>query len=381
MKFSPITDVLIIGGGIIGLSLARQLRRKGIKKITILEKNSLCGAEASSAAAGMLAPQSETDKFDDFYYLCRESRDSYPNFANELFDETSIDIELDQNGTLYLAFTETDAAEIRKRYEWQIKAGLDVEHLTAEDVRKAEPFISPDVREALFFPNDWQVENRKLVSALRKFAELHQINIVENAEVINLLSENGIVTGAITESEKFLAENVILTTGAWTSLIKIGENASMIVNVKPIRGQMYSYKTAKRLFTKVIYSPRGYIVPRADGRILVGATVENVGFDKSVTSSGIEYLRENALEISPNFANLEISERWAGLRPSAPDGLPILGSFPEIKNFYVATAHYRNGILLAPLTAEIMADRIVGNKESKYLDVFSPRRFNAVKTF
>ena len=381
MKFSPITDVLIIGGGIIGLSLARQLRRKGIKKITILEKNSLCGAEASSAAAGMLAPQSETDKFDDFYYLCRESRDSYPNFANELFDETSIDIELDQNGTLYLAFTETDAAEIRERYEWQIKAGLDVEHLTAEDVRKAEPFISPDVREALFFPNDWQVENRKLVSALRKFAELHQINIVENAEVINLLSENGIVTGAETESEKFLADNVILTTGAWTSLIKIGENASMIVNVKPIRGQMYSYKTAKRLFTKVIYSPRGYIVPRADGRILVGATVENVGFDKSVTASGIEYLRENALEISPNFANLEISERWAGLRPSAPDGLPILGSFPEIKNFYVATAHYRNGILLAPLTAEIMADRIVGNKESKYLDVFSPRRFNAVKTF
>jgi glycine/D-amino acid oxidase-like deaminating enzyme len=145
--------------------------------------------------------------------------------------------------------------------------------------------------------------------------------------------------------------------------------------VKPIRGQMIAFQTAKRLFEKVIYSPRGYLVPRIDGRILAGATVEDVGFDKNITTSGIEFLRENALEIAPSLVNLEIAEKWAGLRPCAPDNLPILGTFPQVENFFLATAHYRNGILLAPLTAQILAENIIENKESKYLKIFSPDRF------
>ncbi len=375
MSLKQTTDVLIIGGGIIGLALARQLRRKGIQNITILEKNPTCGMEASNAAAGMLAPQAETDKIDCFFNFCRESRDLYPNFAAELFEETGVDIELDRNGTLYAAFTEHDSAEIRKRFEWQKKAGLNVEFLSAEETRKAEPFISPDVREALYFPNDWQVENRKLLSALRRFAELNQIKIVESTEVKSLPTENGKITGAKTETENFFAEKVILTTGAWTSLIKLGENGSFFVKVKPIRGQMLSFQTAKRLFTKVIYSPRGYLVPRVDGRILVGATVEDVGFDKNVTANGVEFLRENAMEIAPGLVNLKISESWAGLRPFAADGLPILGGFPEIENFFIATAHYRNGILLAPLTAKILAEKIVENCDSEYLEVLNPQCF------
>lgn len=370
------TEVLIIGGGVIGLALACELRRKGIEKITILEKNQVCGMEASNAAAGMLAPQAETDKIDEFFNFCCESRDLYPNFAAELFDETGVDIELDRNGTLYAAFTEHDSAEIRKRFEWQKKAGLNIELLSAEETRKAEPFVSPDVREALYFPNDWQVENRKLIKALRQFAGLNQIKIVENVEVENLLTKNQKIIGAKTENEKFLAEKVILTTGAWTSLIKVGENAPIFVDVKPIRGQMLSFQTAKRLFTKVIYSPRGYIVPRFDGRILVGATVEDVGFDKSITEGNIDFLRENALEIAPNLANLKIIESWSGLRPFAADGLPILGDFPEIENLFVATAHFRNGILLAPLTAKILTNKVAENSDSEYLEVFNPKRFN-----
>ncbi len=145
--------------------------------------------------------------------------------------------------------------------------------------------------------------------------------------------------------------------------------------VKPIRGQILGFRSAKRLFRMVIYSPRGYLVPRLDGRILAGATVEDVGFDKSLTASGIDTLRENALEIAPSLVNLAPSEKWVGLRPFAADGLPVLGSFPEIENLFVATAHYRNGILLAPKTAEVLADKIVGNVESEYLRIFSPRRF------
>jgi len=366
------SDVLIIGGGLIGLAIARELHKKGVQKITILERGEV-GKEASHAAAGMLAPHAETDKLDDFFFFCDESNKLYPNFAAELLDETDVDIELDREGTLYLAFTETDAKEIRRRFEWQKSAGLQVEHLSAQETRQAEPFVSPDVLESLFFPNDWQVENRQLVHALQKFAELNDIKIRENTEVTRLLTENGKITGAETDTEKFFAEKVILATGAWTSFIKTEDFA--MPQVKPIRGQMIAFHTAKRLFQKVIYSPRGYLVPRFDGRVLAGATMEDVGFDRNTTESGINFLHENALEIAPSLVNLEVAEEWAGLRPFAADGLPILGSFPSVENLFLATAHYRNGILLAPLTAKILAENIIEKKDSNYLRVFSPNRF------
>ena len=369
-------EVLIIGGGVIGLSIARQLHKKSAGKITILERGQT-GKEASYAAAGMLAPNAEADRADEFFHLCDDSNKLYPQFAVELLAETGVDIELDKNGTLYLAFTENDVKEIRRRFDWQRAAGLNVAHLSASEVRKFEPFVSPDVREALFFPNDWQVENRKLLAALQKYAALNQIEIIENAEVKNLLIENKRIVGAETADQNFAAATVILTAGAWTSFIKT--SSFSLPKIKPARGQMIAYQTAKRLFQTVIYSPRGYLVPRLDGRILVGATVEDVGFDKETTAAGIEFLQENALEIAPSLVNLNIAGKWAGLRPFAADGLPILGAFPGIENLYIAAAHYRNGILLAPLTAEILTDSIVGNTESKHLKIFSPRRFQAVK--
>ena len=369
-KFS---DVLIIGGGVIGLAIARELHKKGLRKISILERGSV-GKESSHAAAGMLAPQAETDRADDFFSFCSEGLKLYPKFAGELFDETGIDIELDRSGTLYLAFTDEDVSEIRRRFEWQKQASLNVKHLPALDVRQIEPFVSPDVREALFFPNDWQVENRKLLYALQKYVQLNEIEIRENTEIENLLIENGKVAGVETANARFFAEKVVLATGAWTSLIKIGDY-SLPFRVKPIRGQMISFHTAKRLFSKVIYSPRGYLVPRFDGRVLAGATVEDAGFDKSVTESGTEFLREHALEIAPSLVNLEIREAWAGLRPFAVDSFPVMGFLDEIKNLFVATAHYRNGILLAPITARILADKIVENADSDYLRIFSPHRF------
>lgn len=371
-------EILIIGGGVIGLSLALELHKKGAGRITILERGKI-GQESSFAAAGILAPHAEAEKQDDFYHFCDESKNLYADFAEQLLAETGVDIELDCSGTLYLAFSETDAAEIRHRFAWQKKAGLNVELLSAEETRKTEPFVSPDAREALFFPHDWQVENRRLLAALQKYAALNSVEIVENAEVRNLLIEKGKVVGAETSDEKFFAGTVVLATGAWTSLIESGENDFSLPPVEPVRGQILSFRTAKRLFSKVIYSPRGYLVPRRDGRILIGATVEAVGFDKSVTKSGIDFLSEIALEISPSLANLEIFDKWAGLRPASADGLPIIGAFPETKNLFIATAHFRNGILLAPLTAKILADKIVENSDSKYLEIYSPKRFQIKK--
>ncbi|MGI8670481.1 MAG: glycine oxidase ThiO [Aridibacter sp.] len=369
--------ILIIGGGVIGLSIAREFHKKGFfERITILEKGSI-GQEASNAAAGMLAPQAETDRADLFFNFCNESSKLYPNLSEELLDETGIDIEFDQSGTLYITFNEKDVEEIRKRYEWEKKAGLEVEHLSARETHKLEPFVSPDSLESLFFPNDWQVENRKLLKALRKYAELNNIEIIEQTEVTNLITENGKIKGVETSKhQKYFADTVILATGAWTSLIKHGESVLQIPKVKPIRGQMLSFQTAKRLFTRVIYSPRGYIVPRKFGRILAGATVEDVGFENKNTESGIEFVRRNAIEISPSLANLPLDDKWSGLRPFAADGLPILGEIPDVENLFVATAHYRNGILLAPLTAKVLAEKIADGKDSEFLNEFGAKRFN-----
>lgn len=364
-------DILIIGGGIIGLSLARALHKKGFKRIAVLEKGET-GREASYAAAGMLAVQSETDKPDEFFDFCSESNRLFSQFAEELFQETGVDIELDREGTLYLAFDETEVEKIKKRFDWQKKAGLAVEKLSAIETHKLEPFVSPDILGSLYFPNDWQVENRKLLRALEKYCELYGIEIRENTEVKNLLIENRKIAGAETETEKFRAETVILATGVWTSLIKAG--SFLLPEIKPVRGQMIEFQTAKRLFGKVIYSPRGYLVPRRDGRILSGATVEDAGFDKTVSESATGFLRENALEIAPGLVNLDIRDQWVGLRPFASDGLPVLGAFGEIENLFIATAHYRNGILLAPATAKVLAEKIADKKHSEFLDKFSPRR-------
>jgi glycine oxidase len=370
------SDVLIIGGGVIGLSLARELHKKGVRNIAIVDRGQ-CGMEASYAAAGMLAPHAETDRIDPFFRLCSESAMLYPEFAAELREETGIDIELDREGTLYLSLREADSAELLARYERQKGAGLNVEHLSAEETRKLEPFVSPDVRESLFFPGDWQVENRKLVNALRLYADINGIDIYENTAVTGLETAGVRIKGALTEAETFSADKVVLATGAWTSLIKLDGIRTVPVNVSPVKGQIVAYHTAKRLYRKVIYSPRGYLVPRADGRILAGATVENAGFDKETTIAGIDYLRDTATEISPSLGGLEIAESWAGLRPYASDGLPVIGPIAAVEDLFIATGHFRNGILLAPVTARILAESMLSGKASDYMKRFGPGRFEA----
>lgn len=365
-------DVLIIGGGLIGLSLARELNRRGAGRIAVADKGEP-GRESSYAAAGMLAVQAETDRADGFFEFCRESRTLYRDFAGELNEETGIDVEFDDSGTLYLAFTGIDVLEIRHRYDWQSRAGLAVERLSASETRKLEPFVSPDVAESLFFPNDCQVENRRLLTALVRYAETNGIAIRTGFEAHELVFESGRVAGVRSGDQEIRAHVTVLATGAWTSLIKA--DGLKMPPVSPVRGQMIGFQTAKRLFSKVIYSPRGYLVPRADGRILAGATVEDAGFDASVTEGGVAALRERAFEIAPSLAGLAVADSWAGLRPYAPDGHPVIGTFPGVANLVVATAHYRNGILLAPLTARILADLIVDGKVAPYLDAFGPDRF------
>ncbi len=369
------SDVLIIGGGVIGLAIAREVRLRGAGRITLLEKG-VCGEESSWAAAGMLGPQAEAENLDTFFDLCCESRAKYPEFAESLLSETGIDIELDRSGTLFLAFTEEDEQSLEHRFEWQKKAGLVVERLSAEQTRQAEPFVSPDVRMSLLFPNDWQVDNRKLLASLKHFADANDITIHENTAVEALTTANNRVTGATTKTSAFLADQTVLATGAWSSLIKIGNDAPPFAIV-PVRGQIICLRTAKRLFEHVVYSRRGYLVPRSDGRILAGATSEMVGFTKGVTGEAADQLRNMAFEIAPSLDNLPVADHWSGLRPSVSDSLPVIGAIKGTDGLFVATAHYRNGILLAPLTAALTADMLMGSPIEKRIAEFSPNRFRS----
>ncbi|HEX8920675.1 MAG TPA: FAD-dependent oxidoreductase, partial [Pyrinomonadaceae bacterium] len=276
-------DVLILGGGVIGLTIARALSVRGVKNITLIERSRL-GAESSHAAGGMLAPQAEADGADVFFDLACASRDLYPVFSDALREETGTDIELERTGTLYLAFTDEDERELDHRYSWQTRASLAVERLSAAEALELEPCISPDVRAALRFPLDVQVENRRLIAALSTSVEKHGVNLLTETNVESLIIKQGQVAGVETSRGRISAPIVVVACGAWTSFLASEGFDAQALKIEPVRGQMLCFETNPRLARHVIYSPRGYIVPRLDGRLLAGSTTEHAGFEKRVTA-------------------------------------------------------------------------------------------------
>lgn len=375
------TDALIVGGGIVGLAIARALARRGMKRVCLVERARL-GAEASSAAGGMLAAQAEADSADAFLELACASRELYPAFAEELREETGVDVELERTGTLYLGFTEEDAREMQRRYEWQTGAGLPVERLTAEEARQLEPCISPHITSALRFPLDAQVENRRLATALAASAAKHGVRLMTGAEALYVSTERGRVNGLETSLGRISAPLVIIAGGAWSTLIRVGgpeevRGAIPDLWIEPVRGQMLCFEARPPLARHVIYSPRGYLVPRLDGRLLAGSTTELAGFDKRVTGRGFHAIMSHALELAPEVGELALMDSWSGLRPRAKDELPVLGPCAEVRGLVYATGHYRNGILLAPITGELLADAVTRGASPPLLRAFSPDRFRS----
>lgn len=364
-------DVVIVGGGVIGLAIARALTQRGVRDVCLIERAAL-GSEASFAAGGILAPQAEADSRDQFFELACRSRDLYPDFARALREETGVDVELDSTGTLYVAFKEGDLREIESRFEWQSKAGLAVERLGPDAVREIEPCVSECVRGALMFPRDVQVENRRLVNALVNSVAKHGVGIFADTSVESVNVERGRLRGLETSRGYISCQTVIVAAGAWSSTIEHARTPK----IEPIRGQMICFDAKPQLTSHVIYSPRGYLVPRFDGRLLAGSTSEHAGFTKQVTAGGLRQIIANAQEISPKILTLPVLDTWAGLRPRTPDGLPVLGPCGEIEGLFYATGHYRNGILLAPVTGELIAEAVVTGRVSPLLAAFSPNRFD-----
>ncbi|MEY3283874.1 MAG: hypothetical protein RIR86_1887 [Acidobacteriota bacterium] len=363
-------DLLIIGGGVIGCSIAWQAARRGLR-VQVIERGEI-GREAVYAAGGMLAPLAEADRDDPFLRLCRQSRSLYPGFASDLCAATGIDVEYRTEGTLYLSLQKDDDEELESRYHWQSAARLKIERLTAAQVLAAEPALNSAVRWALRFPDDHQVNNRRLIRALHAAALAAGVEIVTQTAVLNLVcadsATGSTVTGVLTDRGLFEAPQVVLAAGCWSGQIHASSP------VLPVRGQMIAVEMAAPLLRHVIYSCRGYLVPRLDGRVIAGSTTELVGYDRRTTAGGMATIINNGTEMIPSFATRPIIETWAGLRPRVADQLPSIGPDPLVDGLYHATGHYRNGILLAPLTGQLIADLVTGSKPSFDLGPFSPGR-------
>ena len=370
---STASDILIIGGGVIGLATARALARRGVKNIIVTERNEF-GREASWAAGGILAPQIETDQDNDFFRIACASRDMYRDFAANLEAESGIDVQLDRAGTLYVAFSEGEETELRTQFAWQQGQGLAVEWLDNATARNLEPCLSKHVWCALRFPNDFQVENRLLVEALLIANERLGVRLHTNCEVTALKIENNRVAGVETSQGIISADSIVLAAGAWSSSLNCAVTLPQL-KVEPVRGQMLCFKPQQQLARQVIYSSRGYLVPRRDGRLLAGSTTESAGFEKRVTSDGVNSIKSMAVEIAPALESLTVVDSWAGFRPRAKDGLPVLGPTKHVAGLFYATGHYRNGILLAPITGELIAEAILSGATPSLLSPFSPDRF------
>ncbi len=351
-------DVVIVGGGVIGCAIARRAALGGLR-VVVIERGTP-GAEASSAAAGMLSPLAEASGPGPFLDLLLRAREMYPAFAAALRGETGADVGYSDAGTLYLSLREADDAELEHRHAWQSAAGLCVERLTADEARRLEPAVSPGLRFALRFPGDHSVDNRALASALWTAAERAGAEFRLGVAAAAVLREGGRATGvALANGERIPAGAVVIAAGCWAG--QLG-GLPRPLPVEPVHGQLLAVATDPPLFRHVIDSPRCYLVPRAD-RVIAGATVERVGFHKAVTPWGMRRLLEGAVEIAPALEHAPIVETWSGLRPGTPDGLPILGRDPEVPNLLYATGHFRNGILLAPLTGEVIGATLLGERE------------------
>jgi glycine oxidase len=364
-------NVLIIGGGVIGLSIAYELHTAGVRDITVVDR-SAAGMEASWAAAGMLAATAECCKFDEFFELCSESAAMYQDLADKLQERTGIDIGYRRSGTLQVAFTSEQAREISEKFELQKAAGVRSELLSADGIRKLEPGLSASIVAGAHYPDDHYVDNRSLLNALLDHAKTSSIQLIEHTLIDRLSIVGDRVTGAIAGDREFAADVTILATGAWTSDIELGLGERL--NVRPVKGQMIALVGGSVDLTHVVYGPDRYIVPRHQGRVLVGATVEDAAFDRTVYEAVSEHLHRAAVEIFPMLSEFHVADSWTGFRPATGDELPLLGRLPGREGAFVATGHYRNGILLAPITARIIADEVLGKKHSRYLDAFGPSR-------
>ena len=366
----PTPDVVVVGGGVIGLAAAWRLSSYGVAT-SVVDPDPARGA--SWAAAGMLAPVTEVHPGEEaLLRLNLASAALYPGFVSDLHAATGIDVAYRRSGTLIVARDADDNAALDDVYRLQTALGLDVERLNGREARRHEPALSPRTRGGILVPGDHQVDNRALVTALLAACEASGVSF-RRKTVRRVDPDDDVVLVGLEDGEVLQAANVVLAAGAATGQIA-GLEGSELPPVRPVKGQLLQLKAPEPLLEGNVRGLDAYLVGRADGRLVVGATVEEQGFDRRITAGAVHDLLRAAYELVPGIVELELVETAAGSRPATPDNAPIIGR-TAAPGVLVATGHYRNGVLLAPITAQAIVDLVTESEVEDLVASFDPDRF------
>jgi len=370
MKIKNSRKIIIVGGGICGLACGWELLQSGYD-VEIYEKNKV-GSGATNKSGGMLAGGIENEPSEaNLWELNKYSQNLWKEYYKKLESDSDTEIDYQDDGTMMLATTKDDLSQIEFLYNYQQGIGVDVEWLTSRQVNKMEPHLK--TIGGIWVKNDHQVDSIKLTKALRIVFEKMGGKIFEHNPVKKIIQNNNKISGIQLESDTIIScEKILMTTGIDTPNIL---NDICKIPIRPLKGQMLSLEMNNRLIDRVIWAPKTYLIPKSDNTLLIGATVEEQGINKSITAGGILSLLESAWRILPAIEDLPIKNMWVGFRPTARDDAPILGKLP-ISGLYIASGHHRNGILLAPATGKIIADLIVSDKTPKIIKNFTIDRFN-----
>lgn len=372
----PSFDVAVVGGGIIGLAVGWRAAQRGMR-VVVLERDAP-GSGATHAAAGMLAPASEANLAErDLLALGLASAARFPAFVAELREVAGVDPGFLPCGTLVVARDRDEAEALERERRAREELGLDVARLRPSEARRREPALAPTLRLALDVPDDHAVDPRALAAALAAAVPAAGGEVRAGAAVARVDVADGRVAGVtLAGGERVAAGQVVVAAGAWTgALAGLPEDAR--VPVRPVKGQILRLRdpAGPGLLQRVVRMERGYLVPRGDGRYVLGATMEERGFDTDVTAGAVSELLRDAGELVPGIAELVLEELEAGLRPGTPDNAPALGPSPAVAGLHWAAGHHRNGILLTPITAELVAAGLAGEPLGELAAPFSPARF------
>ncbi len=361
-------DVVVIGAGVHGCATALRLAQAGAS--VVVAERSVPGAEASSAAAGILSPGVEAQHGGPLLELAQDSMRRWPRFAEELQALTGIDLSFRTNGTLRIVFGAEEAELWRADLPRLVALGVSTEWLDGAALRAHEPALSTTACGGYFFSAEASLDPKPLARALAIAAAGAGAHFVAG-RVKRIVVEKGRAVGVDHESGRVAAHAVLLAAGAWSS--RVEGNGLPADSVRPVRGQMVVLESRRELLSRVVFSPKGYLVPRPDGRILCGSTMEEAGFEKAVTADGLLRILGMAVETAPLLAAAPYLESWSNFRPATADGLPLLGP-GAVPGLFFATGHHRHGILLAPASADLVAASLLGRPTAIDLAPYSATR-------
>ncbi|MBL4760639.1 MAG: glycine oxidase ThiO [Mariprofundaceae bacterium] len=363
--------VVVIGGGIIGCLTACFLKQRGAD-VVVLERGHV-GQEASWAGAGILCPIHPWLYPDSFSHLMDASLAMYPAFREQIEADTGMSIEWRKSGLLVPFFDDDKRDHWQPALAWSKRFNWNIEQLDSAQIRQLEPTLSSNVTKSLLWPEVAQLRNPRLLQAVRVWMQKLAVELHENTEVTSLLSKQGTVTGVqCADGKEFAADQVLLASGSWSG--ELAAQLGFALPIKPVKGQIVLLKGQKGLMKSIVKHDDAYFVPRADGRVLVGASMEFVGFERGNTEQVTDQLMASMQKIAPGLKDLKVEHQWMGFRPGSPDGLPYLGDVPNVKGLWVASGHYRNGVALAPITAEIMSRKMLGEDVALDMSDFSIER-------